>query len=72
MPKAERVKTFDRAERRFGLMQKLRCDLLMLCSTISPGSLGGIGRAAELGERAARRGFQVRSLIDELAGMPND
>jgi len=44
-------------------MAELGCDLLMICSNVSPDSLGGIDRAAadfrELGERAARRGFRV-------------
>jgi 4-hydroxyphenylpyruvate dioxygenase len=44
-------------------MQELNCDLLMVCSNVSPESLGGIDRAAadfhELGERAAERGLRV-------------
>ena len=52
-----------RAERKFDVMQELDCDLLMVCSNVSPDSLGGIDRAAadlrELGERAARRGMRV-------------
>ena len=44
-------------------MQDLGCDLLMVCSNVSPDSLGGIDRAAadfhELGERAAKRGMRV-------------
>src|SRR5690349_8793940 len=63
MPDAQRQKTFDRAERKFDLMQELRCDLLMVCSNVSPESLGGIDRAAAdfraLGERAAKRGLRV-------------
>jgi len=63
MPDAQRQKTFDRAERKFDLMQELHCDLLMVCSNVSPDSLGGIDRAAadfrELGERAAKRGLRV-------------
>jgi 4-hydroxyphenylpyruvate dioxygenase len=63
MPDAQRQKTFDRAERKFDLMQELGCPLLMVCSNVSPDSLGGIDRAAadfrELGERAARRGLKV-------------
>ena len=56
MPEPQRSRTFDRAERKFDLMQELGCDLLMVCSNVSPDSLGGIDRAAadfhELGERA--------------------
>src|SRR5262244_2325053 len=44
-------------------MQELDCDLLMICSNVSPESLGGIERAAadlrEIGERAAKRGLRV-------------
>jgi 4-hydroxyphenylpyruvate dioxygenase len=63
MPEPQRQKIFDRAERKFDLMQELGCDLLMVCSNVSPDSVGGIDRAAadfrELGERAAKRGFRV-------------
>jgi 4-hydroxyphenylpyruvate dioxygenase len=63
MPEPQRQRTFDRAERKFDLMEELGTDLLMVCSNVSPDSLGGIDRAAadfrELGERAAKRGFRV-------------
>ena len=63
MPEPQRERAFDRAERKFDLMQELGCDLLMVCSNVSPESLGGIDRAAadfrELGERAAKRGLRV-------------
>jgi 4-hydroxyphenylpyruvate dioxygenase len=63
MPEPQRAKTFARAERKFDLMQELGCDLLLICSNVSPDSLGGIDRAAEdfyeLGERAAKRGLRV-------------
>jgi 4-hydroxyphenylpyruvate dioxygenase len=63
MPGPMRAKVFSRAERKFDLMADLGCDLLMICSNVSPDALGGIDRAAadfrELGERAARRGFRV-------------
>jgi 4-hydroxyphenylpyruvate dioxygenase len=62
-PPDKRGRAFARAERKFDLMQELGCDLLMVCSNVSPESLGGIDRAAEdffeLGERAARRGVRV-------------
>ena len=32
---------FDRAERKFDLMQELGCDLLLVCSNVSPEALGG-------------------------------
>jgi len=63
MPEPLRAKAFSRAERKFDLMEELGCDLLMICSNVSPDSLGGIDRAAadfrELGERAARRGLRI-------------
>lgn len=63
MPDALRERTFARAERKFDVMQELGADLLMVCSNISPESLGGLDRAAadlhELGERAAKRGLRV-------------
>jgi 4-hydroxyphenylpyruvate dioxygenase len=63
MPEPMRARAFDRAERKFDLMQELGTDLMLICSNVSPASLGGIDRAAadfrELGERAARRGLRV-------------
>lgn len=63
MPESRRTRTFDRAERKFDLMGELGCDLLLVCSNVSPECLGGGDRLAadlhELGERAARRGIRV-------------
>ena len=63
MPELQRTKVFARAERKFDVMQELGCDLLLVCSNLSPNALGGIDRAAadfhELGERAAKRGLRV-------------
>ena len=63
MPPEGRERIFARAERKFDLMAELGCDLLLVCSNVSPHSLGGIDRAAAdlraLGERAARRGMKV-------------
>lgn len=63
LPGALRVKAFDRAERKFDLMQELGTDLVLFCSSLHPEALGGIDRAAddfrELGERAAKRGIRV-------------
>ncbi len=63
MPEERRARVFDRAERKFDVMQDLGCDLLLVCSNVSPESLGGIDRAADdlraLGERAARRGLRI-------------
>ena len=63
MPELHRTRTFDRAERKFDLMQELGTDLMLVCSNVSPLALGGIDRAAddfrELGERALKRGLRV-------------
>lgn len=63
MPEPHRARAFDRAERKFDLMQELGTDLMLVCSNVSPVSLGGINRAAddfaELGGRAAARGLRV-------------
>ncbi|MBS7699813.1 MULTISPECIES: sugar phosphate isomerase/epimerase and 4-hydroxyphenylpyruvate domain-containing protein [unclassified Chelatococcus] len=63
MPEARRARTFDRAERKFDLLQELGTDLLFVCSNVSPESLGGIDRLAqdfaELGERASRRSMRI-------------
>lgn len=63
MPAARRERTFDRAERKFDLLQELGTDLLFVCSSVSPEAEGGISRLsddfAELAERAARRGLRV-------------
>jgi 4-hydroxyphenylpyruvate dioxygenase len=63
LPEPQRAKAFSRAERKFDLMQELGCDLLMVCSNVSPDALGGVDRAAAdfraLGERAATRGLRV-------------
>jgi 4-hydroxyphenylpyruvate dioxygenase len=63
MPDSQRLRTFDRAERKFDLMAELGCDLLMVCSNVSPQARGGVDRAAadfrELGERAAKRGLRI-------------
>ena len=63
LPEPARAKAFDRAERKFDVMQELGTDLVLICSSAHPASLGGIDRAAadfqELGERAAKRGLRV-------------
>ncbi|MGH6947115.1 MAG: bifunctional sugar phosphate isomerase/epimerase/4-hydroxyphenylpyruvate dioxygenase family protein [Kiloniellales bacterium] len=63
LPEPQRTRTFDRAERKFDVMQALGTDLMLVCSNLSPMALGGIDRAAadfhDLGERAARRGLRV-------------
>lgn len=63
LPGPQRARAFDRAERKFDLMQELGTDLMLVCSNVSPAALGGIDRAAadlrELGERAAKRALRV-------------
>jgi 4-hydroxyphenylpyruvate dioxygenase len=63
LPGALRAKAFDRAERKFDLMQELGTDLVLICSSCHPQALGGIDRAAddfaELGDRAAARGLRI-------------
>jgi 4-hydroxyphenylpyruvate dioxygenase len=63
MPQEKRQRTFDRAERKFDLLQELGTNLLFVCSSVAPDAAGGIDRFAsdfrELGERAAKRGLRV-------------
>jgi 4-hydroxyphenylpyruvate dioxygenase len=63
MPEPQRTRNFARAERKFDVMQELQTDLLLICSNVSPASLGGIDRAAAdfhaLGELAAKQGLRV-------------
>lgn len=63
LPEPHRSRAFDRAERKFDVMQELGTELMLVCSSVSPLALGGIDRAAddfrELGERAARRNLRV-------------
>src|SRR5947209_11131701 len=63
MPEPQRGRNFARAQHKFDLMQELETDLLLICSNVSPASLGGIDRAAAdfqaLGELAASHGLRV-------------
>lgn len=63
LPEPLRTRAFDRAERKFDVMQQLGTDLMLVCSSVSPQAIGGIERAAgdffELGDRAAKRGLKV-------------
>lgn len=63
MPDPLRSRAFDRAERKFDVMQELGTDLILVCSNTSASALGGIDRAAadfqELGQRAAKRNLRV-------------
>lgn len=63
MPARLRERVFDRAERKFDVMQELGTDLVLVSSNVSPESLNDHGRIVddfrELGERAAARGLRV-------------
>ncbi len=63
LPEPYRSRAFDRAERKFDLMNSMGCDLVLVCSNIAAAALGGIDRAAddfaELGERAKKRGIRI-------------
>jgi len=63
MPPRLRARVFDRAERKFDVMQELGADLVLVSSNVSPESLGERDRIVEdfreLGDRAAARGLRV-------------
>jgi 4-hydroxyphenylpyruvate dioxygenase len=63
MPKDLHLKSLDRAEYKFDLMEKLGINRLFVCSNCSPYALNDMDLAAEqlyvLAERAALRGFQI-------------
>jgi 4-hydroxyphenylpyruvate dioxygenase len=63
MPEPQRSRNFARAARKFDLMKELQTDLMLICSNISPASLGGIDRAAadfrELGDLATQHGMRI-------------
>ncbi|RDI94669.1 sugar phosphate isomerase/epimerase and 4-hydroxyphenylpyruvate domain-containing protein [Meiothermus sp. QL-1] len=63
LPEPERSRAFERALRKFDLMEALGTELLLVCSNVSPKSLPGLERAAEdlyeLGELARARGMRV-------------
>src|ERR1044072_7044281 len=72
MPEPQRARNFVRAERKFDLMQELQTDLMLICSNISPASLGGIDRAAaDFRRRAAaapQPGLDLHTGPPRLAG----
>ena len=63
MPANLRSRVFDRAERKFDVLQELGTDLMLVSSNVSPEALADRGRIAddfrELGSRAAARGLRV-------------
>jgi 4-hydroxyphenylpyruvate dioxygenase len=69
MPEPQRSRGFERAKRKFALMNELGTGRILICSNVSPASLGGIDRAAAdlgaLGEVAA--GFDIDIGFEALA-----
>ncbi|MFS4437683.1 bifunctional sugar phosphate isomerase/epimerase/4-hydroxyphenylpyruvate dioxygenase family protein [Paracoccaceae bacterium GXU_MW_L88] len=69
MPEPQRSRNFERAKRKFALMNELGTSRILVCSSVSPASLGGIDRAAEdlreLGEIA--KSFDVEIGYEALA-----
>ena len=63
LPEPYRSRAFDRAERKFDLMNSMDANLVLVCSNLSAHALGGIDRAAddlaELGEMAKARGIRI-------------
>jgi 4-hydroxyphenylpyruvate dioxygenase len=63
MPEPARSRNFERAERKFDVMQGLGADLLLVCSNVHAAAIGDEARAAadlaEIAERAARRGLRI-------------
>lgn len=63
MPPNLRTRVFDRAERKFDVMEDLGAQLVLVSSNVSPDSLGDRGRIVddfrELGKRAAARGLRI-------------
>lgn len=63
LPPAEMPRVFERAERKFDLMQRLGVPLVLVCSNVSAQALPEPERAAEhlheLARRAASRGLRV-------------
>jgi 4-hydroxyphenylpyruvate dioxygenase len=63
LPEPQRARTFERARRKFELMNQLGTGLMLVCSNVAPVALGGIDRAAadfrELGDIAKAHGVRV-------------
>ncbi|MFD1696186.1 bifunctional sugar phosphate isomerase/epimerase/4-hydroxyphenylpyruvate dioxygenase family protein [Roseibium aestuarii] len=63
MPEPQRTRAFERAQRKFDLMNELGTDLVLICSNVSPLALGGIDRAADdlaaLGDVARAHGVRI-------------
>ena len=63
LPEPQRARAFERARRKFEVMNQLGTDLMLVCSSVAPAALGGIDRAAgdfrELGDIAKAHGVRV-------------
>jgi len=63
LPEPLRARAFARARRKFDLMSEIGADLMLVCSSVHPASMGGIDRLAddfaELGAIAAAQGLRV-------------
>ncbi len=63
MPEPQRSRGLERARRKFELMNELGADRILVCSNVSPASLGGIDRCAEdlraMGDIARDFGIEV-------------
>lgn len=63
MPEPQRRRNFERADRKFELMEALGAEFLMVCSNVSPHCVDDLDRAAtdlrELAERAHARGLRI-------------
>ena len=63
MPDQHRTRAFERAKKKFDVMEELETDLILICSNTSNISLSGIDRAAndfyELGEIAKKREIKI-------------
>lgn len=63
MPDQHRTRAFERAKKKFDVMEELETDLILICSNTSNISLSGIDRAAndfyELGEIAKKRQIKI-------------
>lgn len=63
MPEPMRGRNFDRAQRKFDLMEELGTKLMSICSNVSEEAHGDPDRSAkdlaDLADQAARRGFRI-------------
>lgn len=63
LPEPHRSRAFARAARKFDLMNQLGTDLVLVCSSVHPATMGGIDRMAadfaELGDLAQSHGIRV-------------